>query len=152
MSEDLLQSVRGLLLPALAPRSFEVVEAENFDSFDNALVVLRSPNLRLRITRERGQLLIDFGAAREPGQWFDSDIVLELLGLSTDTSFRGSDAGTVFRGVGAFLRTFGDELEEKLDEAHLAATKRQIEALKERRAERLFGWKPPTSRLSSPET
>ena len=66
MPEDLLQSVNTTLLPAIQPLGFEVVDSRVFDSFDNALVVLCSSSLRIRIARERGPDLPRNGGLRRP--------------------------------------------------------------------------------------
>ena len=143
MSEDLLQAVKTTLLPLVEAQGFRAVESRISDSFDNAFVTLQSSELLIRITRERGLIEVDFGPATEPGTWFDSDVVLERLGLSIDQSFLGSRADTVMRGVGAFMRTCGGQVRAMFDETNLEMTKRELRRLKEARAERLFGWKAP---------
>ncbi|HEX8717392.1 MAG TPA: hypothetical protein VF722_10505 [Gemmatimonadaceae bacterium] len=143
MPEDLLQSVNTTLLPAIQPLGFEVVDSRVFDSFDNALVVLCSSSLRIRIARERGQILVDFGPPTQHNLWFDSDIILEHLQLSTDRSFVGTSATNVLRGLGAFILAFSDDLRRMFDSTHLAGTTHEMDKLKERRAKRLFGWNPP---------
>jgi hypothetical protein len=142
MSDELIQLVRVHLLSAIAPLGFEITETEAFDSFDNARVVLRSSELRVLVVRERGQILIDFGPPSEPATWFDSDIVLEHLGLSIDGSFSRENAQDALRGAAAFVLACRSELTRLFAEQHLATTKHELKALKERRADRLFGWKP----------
>ena len=142
MSEELAQLVRVHLLSAIAALGFEITETESFDSFDNARVVLRSNELRVLVVRERGQILIDFGPPSEPAIWFDSDIVLEHLGLSVDRSFSRENDVDALRGAAAFVLACRSELTRLFDGRHLATTKHELKALKERRAERLFGWKP----------
>lgn len=148
MSDDLLQAAQRNLLPALEPLGFEVTESQTFDSFDNARVVLQNAELRICVIRERGQLGVDFGPPTEPGTWFDSDIIFEHLGLSSGSSFEGARAEDVLRGVAAFVVACRTELTRMFDVVHIADTKRELKILMERRAERLFGWKPPGDRTA----
>jgi hypothetical protein len=133
---DLLQAE---LLPAISPVGFVVVRNECFDSFDNAVVELHAPALRLRVVRERSQVFVDIGPASEPGTWVDSDLVLEHLGLMSSTSHRSREASPVLRGIAALVVSNLAELSMLFDPQHLAATKRAIEVLGEQRAVKLFG-------------
>lgn len=139
MAEDLLELVRTALIPALAPRSFEVVESETAESFDNAYVVVQAPELRIRILRERSQIFADFGSPSEPNTWFDSAVIMDHLGLSTDGGFHDSDARGVLHGVSTFVAACWTALTEMFDQSHLGATKQELEVLKEKRAAKLFG-------------
>ena len=117
MHEDLFQAVKAALVSSrLETQGFHIASSETFDSFDNAVVVLASPDLRIRITRERGQIFIDFGPRAESATWFDSDIVLEHLGLSRHQSFVASRASDAIVGVSAFIRRCGDEIREMFDD------------------------------------
>lgn len=139
MISDLTSVVERDLLPTLAPLGFRIVSSEVWDSFDNANVVLESALLRIRVVRERSSLLADFGPVSEPNTWFDSTVVADYLGISHDAGFHGRDAHLVLRGLGAFVRSFHTELATAFDPACLRDTKRELEALKGRRAAEQFG-------------
>jgi hypothetical protein len=145
MADELLQLVTTHLLSRIERLGFEVEKSQTFDIFDNARVVLRGPSVRMLVVRERGQILVAFGPPSEPATWFDSDTVVEYLGLSVDHSFSLTNASDALRGAGAFAGACNAELSRMFDDQHLEGTKRELKALKERRAERLFGWKPPSS-------
>src|SRR5882757_7696084 len=50
--------------------------------FGNAVVEYSSPDLRLRVTKDRGQFLCDFAATNGPLEWFTLGIVFRDLGES----------------------------------------------------------------------
>lgn len=47
--------------------------------FGNCLVVLNGPQLRLRMVRDRGQILAYLAAFADPDRWWDLDFVLEAI-------------------------------------------------------------------------
>jgi len=134
-----LDLVNAELLPAIARLGFAVVESYVADSFDNASVELAGPTFRLRAFRERGDVFVDIGPVSEPGQWLDSDLMLEHLGLMSSTSDRSREASAALRGAAGWVTTFHAELSELLDTQHLPATKHAIVELGEQRALRMFG-------------
>jgi hypothetical protein len=140
MPEDLVKAVESGLLPAIASFGFRLADSHVSDSsFDNAWVELGNQDMRIRIARERSQLLVAFGPASEPGLWFDSDIVFEHLGLSTDSSFPLAGARGVCRAVAAFIAACQAEVSTSFNKQGLAKTKRELQLLQEQRAKRLFG-------------
>lgn len=135
---DLLRLIETELLPRIAKRGFRVVQSEVTDSFDNASVILESPELRLRVLRERSQVFADVGPVAEPGTWFDSAVVMDYLGLSADAGFHDRDHHKVLQGIGAFVNAMWDDLRSRFAKEQLDRTKRELEELKEIRAARLF--------------
>jgi len=129
-----LDLVNAELVPAIAPLGFAIMQSHVADSFDNASVELEGPALRLRAFRERGDVFVDIGPASEPGQWLDSDLMLEHLGLMSSTSDRNREASAALRGAAAWVTMFHAELSELLDAQHLPATKRAIGELGELRS------------------
>lgn len=134
-----LDLVNTELVPAIAPLGFAVVQSYVADSFDNATVELEGPALRLCAFRERGQVFVHIGPKSEPGTWFDSDLVLEYLGLMSSTSHRDRDASTALRGAAALVTSFHAELCGLVEPRQLPATKRALSTLGEQRAAKLFG-------------
>jgi hypothetical protein len=139
MTDDLLQLVESELLPALVPLGFQVTESDVADVFDNASVVLAAPPLRIRVVRERSIVVLDVGPPSEPGMWFDSAVVMDYLGLSSTAGFHDHDARNVLRGAGTFITSMWHELTTKFGPRNFATTKRELNALGEERASRLFG-------------
>lgn len=134
-----LDLVNAELVPTIASLGFAVVQSHVADSFDNAIVELEGPALRLRAFRDRGQVFVDIGPKSEPGTWFDSDLVLEYLGLMSSTSHRSREASSALRGAAALVTSFHAELCRLVEPRQLPATKRAIGTLGERRAAKLFG-------------
>ena len=139
MSEALLDLVNAELLPEITSLGFAVVESQTSDSFDNANVVLQSSALRLRVIRERSQVFLDIGPQSEAGTWFDSAVVMDYLGLSSNAGFHAEDVRAVLRGVGAFVKSMWSELTAKFSPQQLEATKKELRTLAEARAAKMFG-------------
>ena len=95
--------------------------------------------MRIRVLRERGIVVLDVGPVTEPNTWFDSAVVMEYLGLSSDSGFHDRDARDVLRGAGAFVTSMWTELTTKFSPQELAHTKHELIVLREERAIRLFG-------------
>jgi hypothetical protein len=139
VSDRFIDLVSRELLPKLREFSYSVADQEQADSFDNASVVLHSPDLRIRLVRERGQVFADFGPSSEPNVWYDSAVIVEFLGLSTDGGFHDRDAHRAMEGIAGFVKSFQRELAAKFANPELSATKQALDELREVRAERLFG-------------
>jgi len=139
MTEALLDLVNAELLPTIAPLGFKVVETDVSEWFDNAYVILEAPALRVRVLRERSIVVVGFGPTSEPGTWFDSAVLVDYLGLSANAGFHDRDARGVLRGAGAFITSMWNELTAKFSPPELATTKKELRALAEERAAKMFG-------------
>ncbi len=139
MSQQLLDVVRTELLPVLATHDFRVVESEETSSFDNAYVILEGASLRLRVVRERAIVTLDVAPTCAPNAWVDSAVLIDYLGLSADAGFHSADVRDVARGIGRFIRSLVPDLQSVFDPNRWRETQRELEALKARRAKRLFG-------------
>lgn len=138
MTGNLLELVNEELLPALTPLGFRVASSEVADVFDNAAVVLEAPALRVRVLRERSIVVLDVGSVSEQNTWFDSAVVMDYLGLSTDAGFHDRNVRGVLSGAGEFITTMWGELTAKFGPQQFAKTKKDLTALREERAVRLF--------------
>jgi hypothetical protein len=139
MTFNLLAEVQATLLPQTTSFGFAITDHRESASFGDALVVLQSGDVRARVVRDRSQLFADLGSAAEPGTWFDSAIVMDLLGLSASGGFHERDATRVLNGLGAFIQSFWPELASMFSSEKFAVTKQQLEALQRNRAEKRFG-------------
>jgi hypothetical protein len=59
-------------------------------SFGNFSVQFDSPDILLRVIRERSQFFIDFASPAQPLEWIDQDAVLNLLGTGAASDALGS--------------------------------------------------------------
>jgi len=77
-----IREVMAECISKLQHSSFEVV-AEDYspESFGNSFVELRSPNLCLRIVRERGQVYFETAPISDPADWHDAETMLQFLGV-----------------------------------------------------------------------
>jgi hypothetical protein len=139
MTEPLLDLVNAELLPAIAPLGFRVVESSVADVFDNASVVVQALDVRVEVVRDRGIVMFKIGPVTEPATSYDPGLLLNYLGLSSIDGYGGPDARSVLRGVGAFTKSMFNELRTMFGPQHLAQTKKDLNALAEERAARLFG-------------
>lgn len=62
---------------------FSVVEKEQYDSFDNAKIVLRSKEFCIRVTREKGYVEIDAGPSSEE-IWYGLATLVAYLTKETE--------------------------------------------------------------------
>jgi len=138
MTHNLLDAVKHSLLDARPSLEFSVIEHEESASFGNAQVVLQSATLRLRVIRDRGLTFVDFGAEDFPGIWFDSAVVFDWLKLSDRGGLHGSDTDQVLRGVSELLRVFGEEIGEKFSRSQFPIAKRELEAIRDSRAAKIY--------------
>ncbi|GAC1479974.1 MAG: hypothetical protein NVS1B4_24920 [Gemmatimonadaceae bacterium] len=137
--QRLVDLVGAQMLPALAERGLAIVGHEEYPWFDNAVVILASPQLRLRIIRERGQLFLDIGCVAEPDTWFDSAVVFDHLGLSANGGFHGRDEASL-RKMSEFVVVMWEELVRVFGPASFSNTKKDLEAVRYRRAAHMFGF------------
>ena len=88
---ETLTACRDAIRP-LVDRGFREVRA-TYDGrrFGNVLIDLESPNLRVRLTRDRGQYFIDVSKPADD-EWFDTHTVLIFLGASAEANAL-ADAG-----------------------------------------------------------
>jgi hypothetical protein len=117
------------------PRWFRFVDSRVDESFGgDAYVILESRTLRLRFTRDRGQLLLSFqpldGRASE---WFSPGLLRAL--------FVGDRGGSevLDEEWAAFLATSLDELERRLGGPERDATIEGLRRAARARAKELFG-------------
>ena len=132
-AKSLLEIVDANVLPNLAERGFSIVSHEESESFDNAVVTLGSPQLRLRIIRERRQLFLDIGCVAEPDIWFDSAVVFDYLGLSDKGGFHGREEASLTK-MCEFVMVMWRELVLAFSPNSFSKSKKRLEALRDHRA------------------
>lgn len=126
--------VKSAFLPNAKDLGFRISGEQKSEAFGDALVVLESGDVRLRIVRDRSQIFADLGSVAESDAWFDSTIVMQALGLTTKPAFGGTDPQIVLPGVAAFLKSVWPELVRMFGARTFATTKRQLTELQEARA------------------
>ena len=114
--------------------------ASSYDShvFGNAVVELAGSVIRLRVTRDRGQLLVDLSPV-DRRDWFDEDIVLHFVGADADAvALEAGERDALAPSAGAINRHFG-RITLAFQQATWPDVRRILEELQNRRAEQLFG-------------
>lgn len=139
MAVELVDHVRAVLLPAVEPLGLAITDHQESAAFGNALVTLRSEHLRVRVVRDRGQVLVHFGSATAPDVWVDSQLVSEMLGLGAGGGFHDRNTVESLEALGSFLRSFAVELQHLFAPEAFASTRERLKQLGDNRAERMFG-------------
>lgn len=98
------------------------------DAFGNAAVELAGEQLRVRIVRDRSQILVEL-APLGHDEWFDEQVVLESVGAVPDTKLTlDSSASAIGRHFTAIVRSF--------DSANWESTRKELTARRDRRGEK----------------
>jgi hypothetical protein len=139
---DLREAVRTRFLPIISDGGAAIVESGEGDSFDNAYVTVDLSTFRVRITRERRQILPGFAGLAEANTWFDWSLVLEYLGLATDDPYPDDSEDVTLTGLANFINTFRDELSAMFAPGSFPRTRQALKALGIQRAKRTLGWDP----------
>jgi hypothetical protein len=135
----LADEVESTIGKVLRDRGFVIVEQpSSADSFGNAVLVVESPDLRLRFVRDRGQTFSDIGAPREENMWWDLDAVAMGLGLAVERDLDGSPVHEI-RSVGRLLVDSFAKVCDAFSATQLEKTKQGLEWVQRARAKRLFG-------------
>ena len=80
LGEDFVEVARRHL-QALSGQGFVETSARyDAEAFGNALVELRSPELRIRLVRDRSQLFVSVAPEPAPERWFDLAVLAAWLG------------------------------------------------------------------------
>lgn len=98
----------------------------------DCLLEYRNPGmLRMRFTRDRGQILADFGLDEDKPDMYSSDLVMQFL--------VGGVRSGVLDGEGMeFLNSHAVELFEAFSREKWAATRQELVRLSQERAKRMF--------------
>jgi hypothetical protein len=127
-------------------RGLALVSEEISGSFDNLELEYRSTKYRVRVTRDRSQVLVSFGPAMGvPAYWFGLDLVLEWLGEVRDEDALVESGQRRSGVVAAFTRKHLDRIEPAFAPEQYPETKRELREFAQARAERLLGWRRPGS-------
>lgn len=107
-------------------------------TFGNADIGLEGDTLRVRVTRDRGQYLVDvspLGIA----EWFDQDVVLQLVGAEDSlASLSHSKLRSLELAADAFCSHF-PAIEERFRPLAWAESRLALLTLQEHRTRELFG-------------
>jgi hypothetical protein len=91
----------------LSAHGFRIVHYDyDARSFGNCLVLLESPTLRLRFTRDRGITSGELASRSDPETWYDACLLLSFL--------HGDRPDASFEGLAVLLQRNWKEVEEAL--------------------------------------
>jgi hypothetical protein len=134
----------------IAPDGAPRVASSVYDPavFGNAVVSLEGEALRVRVTRDRSQLLTDVSPVHA-SESFDEHVVLQLVGASAEADALATAEWRSLAPTAAALRKHYARIVEAFAPERWVATKAELGRLQEARADRLFG-PLPTSRDRDP--
>jgi hypothetical protein len=125
---------------AFVSRGTPTIGASSYDprAFGNAVVELEGAALRVRVTRDREQFLVDLSPA-DRHDWFDEEIVLRFVGAD-------ADADALIFGEWKSLQASAAAIHRHLQRIRLAVGAESwpevrgiLKELQNRRAQALFG-------------
>jgi len=138
MTINLRDQVETTFLPEVEGLGFVVVEHFHGGGFDNALVVLKSAVITVRIVRERSQLFMDVASVSHAEEWFDIDLIMRLLGHARPDHLALQASSEALVDFGGVIRTHFGKLVELFDNQAFDRTKEQLEHESSLRAEGRF--------------
>lgn len=126
----------------LLARGFELISWQaDDDAFGDSSLVLEKENLRVRITRDRGQDFVEVASTNHSKEWFDLSLLLQAFGS------RESPAElTDLDAQASRLKEALPELQEAFARENWEATYRKVKELEIRRMNERF----PGLRTRSP--
>jgi hypothetical protein len=108
-------------------------------AFGNAALVLAGDALRVRVTRDRGQLLVEL-SPEDHYDWFDEQIVLQFVGAEAEARSLIEGEFRVLAPSARAMRRHFPQILSAFQPSEWPRTKAALTELQLQRARRLFGW------------
>jgi hypothetical protein len=138
VSTDLAEEVQNAIGPDLRLRGFVMVEAPVVSKeFGDELLIFDSTSLRVRVVRERDRVSVDIASQYRADQWWDFDLVEEVLRLKDATLTMERQTSQIQR-LGRVLREQYGAIERAFAEKHLSETVEALDRAGELRARRFL--------------
>jgi len=112
------------------------------ESFGNAIVVLEGDALRVRVKRDRSQLLVDL-APRGRSEWFDEHVVLQLVGATEAAQALAAGEWRALAPSAEAIHAHFSTIVARFQSDAWSQTRSDLKSLQERRARELFSWPRP---------
>ena len=115
---------------------FRIVGSEvSTSNGGDALLLVESSQLRLRFVSDRTQLLLDFQPSEtvNPNEWFSIDLIRRMILGNREFS------AVLDESYVEFLQRNLDEIENRFSNENWPIPRSQLQALKKKRAEEMFG-------------
>lgn len=103
-------------------------------AFGNAQVILKGDSVDVRVTRDRGQYLIDL-APRGSSDWYDDDIILHFVGASNEAKALAASGRKAIAGAATALEEHWWKIVLAFRPAEWTNVKTILDILRSRRAE-----------------
>ena len=139
MAEAFLRDVEEAFAFLRDEPGYELLEADASGSFDNAWVSYRSARLRVRITRERGQVFADFAPPDGPPDWFDASTLLGYLGSEALVASHTQSDQRSLPDLAYMIQPFCDAIAELFAASRREYNVQQIHAFRDERSRLRWG-------------
>ena len=131
MDNTLQKPIKTMILLLESTWGFSKIEDFTSESFGNRSIIFRLNSFKIRISSDRGIWFIDLSEKRKTNEWYDSQLIRELVDGSTQ-----QDRASIEEKVD-FWRKRWKEV-ELLFRNDAEATHRALDCLKTARAKRIF--------------
>lgn len=138
--EDILRCFRFLF----DIYGFAVTEEVQFESFANWVAVLESPDCRIRLFQDRGQLTLAVGPkwfppGWESGPWFDLAVVIEYLTAGENRwEYRGGTTREQMEYLGDTLRVYWEEIHKLFQSANFQHKQQELRRVEQQLENRFW--------------
>jgi hypothetical protein len=105
----------------------------------NVVVYYESSDLRVRVTKDRGQFLCDFAASKEPTEWFDLEIVLRDLGEDKASDDLIAQGWSSLDSLASCIEQTIDRIRAQFSEDSRSESRARLKEGQLRRVRKLFG-------------
>lgn len=131
MSESLAVATAAVLANQSC-MTFVLHEDSESESFGDSAATFYSPELMIRVVRDRGQVSVDFGSGWEPDEWFDLSFVADLVGAT-------GDQDDVLASLARFIDQHCVQLRHAFSPKHFPETKQVLTSKMLQHARETFG-------------
>jgi hypothetical protein len=138
MSAEFREQVEAVLASMINSKRLAVKEERSHG--DDALIVLESAALRIRVVRDRGTVMLEFAPTFEPTNWLSGEFVRMLLDRKDPHPFESETSAVVrLERLGDFLEQNIDQLEILFSPSIFPSTQRTVADRQDERARQRYG-------------
>jgi hypothetical protein len=128
----------AFIAPATGPRVIDSSYSE--EAFGNADIGLEGEELRVRVTRDRGQYFVTL-SPRWTADWFDEHTVLQLVGAADSAQGLVDLEWKSMLPAAEAIQTYFADILDRFGRDKWDGSRVTMKRIHEQRARKLFGWR-----------